>query len=55
VLVADRLRGDQPVAEARRKRRDGRRQCFRFRPLQIIGYGYAHAISSRQKTVAKDI
>jgi hypothetical protein len=55
VLVAYRLRGNQPVAEPRRQRFNGARQRLRLRPLQTIGDGYAHAISSRQITVAKDI
>ena len=33
VLVADRLRGDQPVAESRRERFHGARQRLRFRAL----------------------
>jgi hypothetical protein len=55
VLVADRLRRDQPVAEACGECLHGARQRLRLRPLQIVGYGYAQAISSRMMTVAKDI
>ena len=55
VLLAHRLRGDQPVAEPRGERFKGARQRLRLWTLQMIGDGCAHAISSREKTVAKDI
>src|SRR3984957_9305136 len=44
VLVAHRLRGNQPVAEPRRERFNRFRQRLRFRALDAVGY-IAHAIS----------
>ena len=43
MLVANRLRGDQPVAEPRRQRVNGAFERLRFRPLQIACYD-AHDI-----------
>ncbi len=42
MLLAHRLRGDQPVAEPRRQRVDGALQRLRFRPLQIACYRCRH-------------
>src|ERR1700722_5079407 len=56
MLVAHRFRGDEAVAEPGGERFDGGCQRLRFRTFQMIGDGYAHAISSRLlETVAKDI
>ncbi len=43
VLVAHRLRGDQPVAEPRGQRVDGAFQRLRLRPLRMVGYRCRHA------------
>ena len=43
VLVAHRLRGDQPVAEPRGERFDGAGQRLRFRTFQMIGDGNAQS------------
>ena len=48
MLVADRLRGDQPVAEPGGERFQRARQRLRLRTLQIASDGYAQAKSSRR-------
>ncbi len=53
VLVAHRLRGDQPVAEPRGERFQRARQRLRLRTRQIVGDVVAKTISSRTKDRGK--